>query len=393
MRPSLAIPSLYILTTIIHSALALQALLSSPCAVQCGNVLESTSGNDIVCQDSGYTSSAGTIYQSCLSCQLSSTYVDPSTKQTDLQWALYNLRYAISWCLWGYPNNTDVGDTPCITSTACAPLQGAIEFDSLSSNASEYGYCALLNTISVPKCLACLSVQSADFYLTNFLTALEAACNQQPPSGSTISIQGSLFSTTTMNITSPSLSAGSTYTPSSGGLSLGAKIGIIVAGILVILGIAGFCIVWRGRRRRQRFLAKHQQESGYTDWLAARHTSPPMTNGEFYDSPQSQRPLNSTHPWGKREDESPASAMGEKHFSPYSSHYSSPVSAHDHIQGGTAAQDLPLDRKGSLGGRKEKETESETFEMQAVAPVLMHPGNGRGGRGMGEEDARSGRAL
>ncbi len=26
-----------------------------------------------------------------------------------------NLRFAISWCLFGYPNNTAVGDTPCIT--------------------------------------------------------------------------------------------------------------------------------------------------------------------------------------------------------------------------------------------------------------------------------------
>jgi hypothetical protein len=43
-------------------------------------------------------------------------------------------------------------------STACGPLQNAIEFDSLASNVGEYSYCSLfLGSASVPKCSACLN--------------------------------------------------------------------------------------------------------------------------------------------------------------------------------------------------------------------------------------------
>ncbi len=127
-----------LVTTFTSTARALDALSNSPCAVQCGNVLSSTSGSDIVCTNGAYTSiSAGITFQSCVTCQLGSTYVDPVSEQTDLQLGLCeyiphrytsilqmtannfltdNLRFAVSWCLFGYPNNTQVGDTPCLTS-------------------------------------------------------------------------------------------------------------------------------------------------------------------------------------------------------------------------------------------------------------------------------------
>ncbi len=62
---------------------------SSQCAVQCGNVLSSTSGSDLTCSDSGYAGSVtGQTFENCIACELNSTYVDPVTKQTDLQWLL-----------------------------------------------------------------------------------------------------------------------------------------------------------------------------------------------------------------------------------------------------------------------------------------------------------------
>lgn len=292
----------------------------------------------------------------------------------------------------------------------------------------------------MPKCSACLSVQSNQYYLNNFLTALNAACIQQPVPGNTISIQGSLFSTTPVNITSPTPTpTGVNY--STGGLTLAAKIGIAVGGIVVLLAILGFCIVWNGKRRRRAYLRKVQEESGYGDWrknhsFAAEEglrvqppmggATPPMGaargGGAFFDSPDSQRPL---HPWGARpgEDDSPASGFGEKaYFSPYSSNYNSPVSAqdqippiardwptverkgsiHDHVPMG---RDWGIDRKGSVQSgssrvrsrsreNREKERDDGGFEMQNVAPVLKHPGHGRGGSlGLTEEDAKSGAAL
>jgi len=59
---------------------------SSQCAVQCGNVLTSTSGSDLTCSDSAYASSVtGQTFENCLTCELNSTYVDPVTKLSDLQ--------------------------------------------------------------------------------------------------------------------------------------------------------------------------------------------------------------------------------------------------------------------------------------------------------------------
>ena len=132
------------------------------------------------------------------------------------------------------------------------------------------------------------------------------------------------------------------------------------------------------------------------------HTGP-----AFHDSPVSQRPLVREHPWSQPtsavQEESPASAFGEKaYFSPYSSQYSSPVSAHDQMQ--PMGREWPMDRKGSIGGtiaglgrskstekRPIAEEEGDRIEMQNVspiqshvapmqnaAPVLLHPPNGRG---------------
>ncbi len=117
------------------------------------------------------------------------------------------------------------------------------------------------------------------------------------------------------------------------------------------------------------------------------------------------------------EEDSPMSANGDKvNFSPYTSQYTSPVSAVDAIamagrewpidrklSFGTR-QEWPVDRKGSTGGGfgsrsrsrdgKEPEGEGDRIEMQNVPPVLLHPGHGRGvSIALTEEDARSGNAL
>ena len=88
MRPSVPQRNLFLLMIFLPSITALEALTDSPCAAQCGNSLGGTTGADLVCQDSNYGSAAGIVFQNCISCQISSTYVDPITKQTDLQWAL-----------------------------------------------------------------------------------------------------------------------------------------------------------------------------------------------------------------------------------------------------------------------------------------------------------------
>lgn len=271
-------------------AQALFAVPSSPqCADLCGNTLSGISGSEVTCSDAGYSSSTyGAAFKACISCEMSSPYYDTATKISDLHWAIYNLRYALSWCLFGWDNNT-VPDTPCQTSTSCGPLQSAFEYDSLSPNASSYSFCPLLPSITVTKCTTCLNELNDERYLSNFVTALEAACIQQPVNGGTLSLQGSVFSSTPVNITTPSATPISSYTPGTGGLTLGTKLGISIAALLLTLGIAGFFIVWCGKRRRRRILAEKAKANGYE--YQVRHSrlgvvgTPQQNDVPFFDSP------------------------------------------------------------------------------------------------------------
>lgn len=394
---SISIPFTLTLAAFVRSLLVAP---SSQCADLCGNTLSSTQGQEITCDDADYASSTyGATFKACLACELSSTYVDSSTKQSDLQLGLYNLRFALSWCLFGFDNNTHLADTPCQTSFSCAPLQTAFEYDSLNPNASEYSYCApYLNSVnSVRPCANCLAETGNEHFLSNFVNVLDAACIQQPTAGNTISIQGNVFSSQIVNATTPTPSSLSHYNPSSGGLTLGAKIGIVVGGMVVILVALGFCIVWRGKRHRRRILAQKARESGY-EWQA-KHGNVGGGDvvgggGAFFDSPQSQRPF--ANAWGH--DDSPESANPEKaYFSPYTSQYSSPVSASDRLN---HPPEWPRDKKFGLAVEEEQ---GERIEMTGIgdstwkghdAPVLSHPGHGRGASyELTEEDAKAGNAL
>jgi hypothetical protein len=81
-------PIFALLITSIPSVSAIQALVNSPCAVQCGNVLGATSGSDIECLDERFSLSPGSTFKSCVECQIRSTYVDPVTHESDLQFGL-----------------------------------------------------------------------------------------------------------------------------------------------------------------------------------------------------------------------------------------------------------------------------------------------------------------
>lgn len=77
-------------------ALAILVAPGSPCASKCGNVLDKTSKDDIVCDEDGYDSGAGLVFKSCLECELGSSYVTESDefksgKETDLQWMICEL--------------------------------------------------------------------------------------------------------------------------------------------------------------------------------------------------------------------------------------------------------------------------------------------------------------
>jgi hypothetical protein len=109
-----------------------------------------------------------------------------------------------------------------------------------------------------------------------------------------------------------------------GPINLGAKVGIAIGGVVVLLMALGCFVVWRGKRRRRAFLRTiGMKPHGRNGWPA----SPPQPQGEMFETPVSQRPLRGG--W----DDSPMSAHTDgtfpRYFSPYSSQYNSPVSAQD----------------------------------------------------------------
>lgn len=160
----------------------------------------------------------------------------------------------------------------------------------------------------------------------------------KPPAGITLSLEGEIFSETDIvNVTLPKATSEFRSHGPAGPLSLGQIVGVVIGGVLVILAIMGFCVVMNGKRRRKAFLRR--REAQHKNW-----PSPPA-GSEMFETPVSQRPLRNWDgsPVSQRPlrnwDESPISAVTDpaypgRYFSPYSSQFTSPVSAADRPGGG-----------------------------------------------------------
>lgn len=284
-----------LLGTLASSATSLRLAPNSPCAKQCGNVLSATTPSDMECFDNPAdfgTTSAGNVLQNCLTCQMYSPYT--TTGQSDIQWLIYNLRYALSFCLFGFPDSDKkLGSTPCTTSTSCGAFKEAIQWQNLTTATGRYDFCNLWKANDFTKCQPCI-MSDRHYVMGNFLTMLDAACTQQPPEGSTISVSGQPFTTKAITATTPS-PTGYTFVPDNGPLNLGAKVGIAFAGVAVILLAAGCGIVCNGKRRRRRYLremekrhamAQSQGFGGGNRWPGTHGTG-----GDMFETPVSQRPL------------------------------------------------------------------------------------------------------
>ncbi|KND93574.1 hypothetical protein TOPH_01851 [Tolypocladium ophioglossoides CBS 100239] len=425
---------------------AAQAILvapGSPCSANCGNVLDSTSPDDVVCPQNYYSGATGQLFQGCVQCEMQSTY--HSNNDSDVQSMLYNLRYAVSYCLFGVPDNKNVVNTPCITSKACGPFRDAIEYKNLSSKYKSFEYCdqwPVTDGLDFKGCTDCLQA-AGNLYLANFVTTLQAGCAQRPAPGIFIGLDGNVFSSNQVNITAP------TPTPSvnpewfdQGPLNLGAKVGIAIGGFVFLLVILGCGIVLNGRRRRKAYLRKLEATCVQQGWpspnaqargdMAETPASQPAFR-EWDDTPLSQQPLRG---W----DDSPMTASPEKpfptYFSPYSSQYNSPVSAQDgqNMQWPQGAvgrtQNIGLALGGEVSGPDvsgghwtpssfdgKGKAREEAYEMHEVdsaesgsskryvgmprteTPVLGHPGYGRADNSpprqyaLNEHDARNGNAF
>lgn len=255
--------SVFTLTLLTAYATALQVTPNSPCASFCvdSNDLDfsdpnsSTTGNDdMTCYDSEYTSSpAGQKFQRCISCLEDSTFSQDD--ETDQLWFLYNLRYTFDYCIFGFPNAKDVASTPCSTETACGELQAALTGDHLEAETIDYSYCSAdggaMGGSAVEKCLACVSASDDQDFLANYIVALDAGCKQQPPAGTLVGLNDTVFSKTRIGAVDPATEAGEN---DQGAVPMGTIVGIAVGAVVVILAIAGVTFVCCRKRRNRRRL-------------------------------------------------------------------------------------------------------------------------------------------
>ncbi|KAB5563166.1 hypothetical protein GE09DRAFT_1219738 [Coniochaeta sp. 2T2.1] len=237
---------------------AFQVSPDSPCSSQCTiDGAGSTNSSEIVCSDADFsTTTSGLKFKNCIECMQNSSYF--SGLDRDVDWFLYNLRYAADVCLFQYPGPDGKNETsPCNVDYVCTPLRNALKTDQLSTESKdEYGYCTADNSAfrsqSRETCIGCLQGSPSNKYLSNFLIALEAGCEQQPPPGKHIGLSGSLFSPVPINVTD-SISANGTAAgqdKKSIHLSVGAIVGIAVgAGALFLIGAVLLCLYYCRQRK------------------------------------------------------------------------------------------------------------------------------------------------
>ncbi|KXJ93370.1 hypothetical protein Micbo1qcDRAFT_194574 [Microdochium bolleyi] len=260
MHPS---SCLLVFLSVVSGIAALQVTPNSPCSSFCVdsndlNFADPASSNtrnkDIVCYDSEYQSSpAGQKFKRCLSCLQGSTFAQG--QESDQQWFLYNLRYTVDYCIFGFPNATNIASTPCSTEKACGELKGALTGDLLSSakKGADYAFCnangAVMQSDEIKKCHACVSVSDDQDFLANYVVALDAGCQQQPGTGAAIGLSDTVFSSQVINSTDPS---STTNKNSPSGLSTPVIIGIGVGGAAILVIAAGIVFVCCKRRRNRR---------------------------------------------------------------------------------------------------------------------------------------------
>ncbi|KKK17445.1 hypothetical protein ARAM_001070 [Aspergillus rambellii] len=126
-------------------ALGLRTASGSPCASLC-SPSNDTAPSEIVCEDYQFRETAvGRKFQSCISCELNSTYVDSASDESDLEWALYNLRYGFSSCVYGYPEKVGNVSSPC--PVACNDVITALEYDLTNPSGDNFDTCRIVKYI------------------------------------------------------------------------------------------------------------------------------------------------------------------------------------------------------------------------------------------------------
>lgn len=113
---------------------------------------------------------------------------------------------------------------------------------------------------SVSKCQACVSASDGQGYMTNFMVALDAGCQQQPATGTAVGLNDTIFSSTLISAEDPSSSAAASSNKPA--LATSAIVGIVIAAAAVVLIIIGVVFVQRRKRRNRRRILEDSPRTG-----------------------------------------------------------------------------------------------------------------------------------
>ena len=271
-------PRALIISALLRASSAILVTEDSPCSTSCGNALSSTPLDELVCSENDYAgTSQGTVFMNCVTCESTSNFTNPEGEPatSDLQAMLYNMRSALSYCVFETDSN------PCLTSTACGPLLDALQHENLAPNATAYGYCSVWNRPQVDQCSTCLVHLDGGVFLNNYLQVLHGACDLllQPPA--TIPLDGEIFSTTEqVNVTQPTPTSTFNSDARVGQLSYGVIAGIAIGAVVVLLIIMGCFVVLNGKRKRKAYL--RQRERFQKNWQSGGGV------GEMFETPVSR---------------------------------------------------------------------------------------------------------
>ncbi|KAI1505623.1 hypothetical protein F5X99DRAFT_214311 [Biscogniauxia marginata] len=266
--------------------MALQVTPGSTCAALCldnpeTDPLDPDSSNtrpdDIVCGDEEYeSSSTGIKYKNCIDCLQQSNAT--SGTENDASWFLYNVRYSVDVCLYGFPNASRGISSPCDIDYGCAPLKKALETGILSPTGDQYAYCTADGGKFTPSqlddCVQCFASSSNQEYMANFITALQAGCEQKPTPGTLLGLSGSLFTNSLVNITDPPVQETvEDRTDGSTAMTTGAIVGIAIGAALLFIG--GVALFWAYHRKQKRLYGT-LIGSDYDPRSGSQSVSPPM---------------------------------------------------------------------------------------------------------------------
>ncbi|KAK8112711.1 hypothetical protein PG984_013237 [Apiospora sp. TS-2023a] len=267
---------------------ALKVSPGSECASLCLNNPESnrfdgnssfTSVGEISCHDEEYQStSSGIKFKNCLDCLQKSRAVNGS--ETDTSWLLYNLRYSVDVCVFGYPNATKGISSPCNIDYACEPLKKSLEAGGLgTNNTDQLEYCdadgGKFRSAQVDTCIRCFAASSNQQHMAScrLRTATSPWCTARTQRLALLGQCGHHHR--------PAGCRGQKdQRNDSNPMTTGAIVGIAVGAALLFLGGAGLFFAYYRKQQRDYYHGGEDLASQYTDPRAgSRSISPPIKGG------------------------------------------------------------------------------------------------------------------